>query len=159
MLERFAVRTSWFALLILLLPVAEIAGFILVGEEIGVLATLALIFATSFLGILLLRVQGFGLLARIRSETEQGRVPGREMVHGLMIMIAGILLLLPGFITDLLGLLLFIPAVRDLGWSLLKSRIVVAGTSYPPSPAERIVDLEDSEYRREPRPDTPWRPE
>lgn len=148
-------------ILLLLLPIAEIAGFIVVGGEIGVLATLALIFATSIAGIVLLRIQGIGLLARIRRETELGRVPGREMIHAAMIMLAGILLLIPGFITDLAGLLLFIPVVRDFGWKLLRGRVVTmpqSGRSQAAaSHSGRIIDLDESEYDSPPRPDSPWR--
>lgn len=147
------------AFLVLALPVVEITGFIIVGGEIGVLATLALIFVTSALGIVLLRIQGLGVFHRIRAETDRGRVPGREMVHGLMIMIAGVLLLLPGFVTDLAGLLLFIPPIRDLGWKLLRSRIV-AGSGIEPRFRQarrgQTIDLEESEYDSPPRPDSPW---
>jgi UPF0716 protein FxsA len=53
------------------------------------------------------------------------RVPGRELVHGVMILVAGVLLLTPGFVTDSLGFLLFVPAFRDMVWRLVKDRIVV----------------------------------
>ena len=115
--------------LLLALPVAEIAVFIVVGQYIGLLATLAMILVTAVIGSALLRIQGFGLLQRIGREAEQGRVPGRELVHGVMILIAGVLLLTPGFITDAIGFLLFVPAVRDLGWRLLSDRIVLMSSS------------------------------
>ncbi|HMQ57288.1 MAG TPA: FxsA family protein, partial [Rhizobiaceae bacterium] len=77
--------------LLLAIPLAEIAAFVLVGREIGVFWTLAMVLFTAVLGSILLRVQGFGLLSRIRAETESGRVLGRELVHGVMILIAGVL--------------------------------------------------------------------
>lgn len=151
--------------LLLALPIAEIAVFILVGQYIGLLPTLAMIFVTAVLGSLLLRVQGFGLLQRIRTETERGAVPGRELVHGVMILLAGVLLLTPGFITDTLGFLLFIPAVRDAGWKLLRERIVVMTSSRfgggvgdrPRSePGEPVIDLDAEEFERDPDPSSPW---
>ena len=153
-------RIPWFALLLLILPVAEIAGFIVVGSEIGVLATLLLIFATSLLGLLLLRIQGIGVLARIRRESDAGRIPGREMIHAAMILIAGVLLLVPGFLTDLAGLLLFIPAIREIGWRLVRDRIVLVGESGHAARRQApVIDLDESEYDSQPRPDSPWRRE
>lgn len=150
--------------LLLVLPVAEIAVFIVVGQYIGLLPTLAMILFTAVLGSFLLRVQGFGLLQRIRQETEQGRVPGRELVHGVMILVAGILLIVPGFITDALGFLLFIPAVRDIGWRLLRDRIVVMSTAgfagqgrqNRPSREEHVIDLDSKDFERTPDPSSPW---
>lgn len=152
--------------LLLIVPLAEIGAFIVIGREIGVLWTLAMVFVTAVVGSILLRVQGFGLLARIRAETEAGRVPGRELVHGMMILIAGVLLLTPGFITDTIGFLLFVPAVRDAGWALLKNRIsiVTAGgfgrdTAHQPRndpSASRTIDLEEDDFQRDPDSDSPW---
>ncbi|MGN6548991.1 MAG: FxsA family protein [Pararhizobium sp.] len=147
------------------LPVAEIAVFIVVGRHIGVLPTLGLILLTAILGSILLRVQGFGVLARIRQDVENRRVPARELVHGLMILLAGVLLITPGFITDTLGFLLFIPPVRDAAWRLLKERIVVVtrfggsrrGPAPEPPPASRpVIDLESGEFRRDPDAHSPW---
>ncbi len=150
--------------LLLALPVAEIAVFIAVGQFIGLLPTLAMILVTAVIGTALLRIQGFGLLQRIRNETEQGRVPGRELVHGVMILVAGVLLLTPGFITDTLGFLLFVPAVRDLGWSLLRNRIVVMsssgfadrGRASRPPRSEPVIDLDSKDFERNPDPSSPW---
>lgn len=151
-------------LLLLAIPILEIAVLILVGSKIGVLPTLGLIFATTLLGAILLRIQGFGVMTRIRRTMDEGRVPGKDLVHGVMIFVAGILLFIPGFITDILGLLLFIPAVRDLGWSFLRKRIVILTPGYGSSgPAGRghtrgrTIDLNTGEYSENPNPDTPWR--
>lgn len=138
--------------LLLAIPIAEIAAFVVIGGQIGVFATLAMIVVTAVIGSILLRVQGFSLIARIQAETDAGRVPGRELVHGVMILVAGVLLLTPGFITDTMGFLLFIPALRDLGWRFLKNRITVvpAGgfTARQTWRREdgRTIDLEAGEY-------------
>lgn len=159
---------SLIPLLLIIVPIAEIAAFILIGGEIGVFPTLGLVFITAIVGTALLRWQGLGLLNRIKSETEAGRLPGRDLVHGVMIMIAGVLLLTPGFVTDTLGFLLFVPAVRDWAWNHLKSRITVvaSNTSFstgrgPAEPNNRdgkgpVVDLDEGEFTRKSDPNSPW---
>ena len=138
-------------LLLLALPLAEIAVFVVVGSHIGVLPTIALVIATTIAGSMLLRIQGFGALGRIRAAMDRGGPPGRELVHGLMIMVAGVLLLAPGFITDCIGLLLFIPPVRDWAWRLLRDRIVIV--SAPGRRRDGTLDLDADEFTREqPRP-------
>lgn len=109
--------------LLLALPLAEIAGFVVVGRQIGVFATIALVILTGIAGSLLLRYQGFGAMARISRDMREGRDPSRELAHGVMILVAGILLVIPGFVSDIVGLLLFIPPVRDLGWRFLRKRV------------------------------------
>lgn len=106
-------RPSLLPFLIFLVPILEIATFVVVGSHIGVLATLLLVMATSVAGAALLRIQGLGTLARIRAQVDRGALPDRELAHGAMIFVAGLLLLMPGFLTDVVGLLLFIPPVRD----------------------------------------------
>lgn len=165
-------------LLLLGIPIAEIAVFILVGDQIGLFPTLAMIFVTAVIGTGLLRYQGFSTLSRIRKATHQGQLPGRDMVHGVMIMAAGLLLLTPGFVTDTIGFLLFVPPIRDGIWAFLKTRIQVStlggahafheGQGFSGSPndfdgpfgpaghhhspprysAEDIVDLDESEFQR-----------
>ncbi len=151
-------------LLLLTIPLLEIAAFIVIGGKIGVLATLAMVFATAVIGSILLRIQGFGLINKIRMETEQGRVPGRELVHGVMILIAGILLLTPGFVTDAMGFLLFIPAVRDFGWRLVRDRVVIvarqgmgSGSAHPRPGDPKTIDLDEDEFTSSGNPDSPWR--
>jgi UPF0716 protein FxsA len=153
-------------MMLLALPLLEIAAFIVIGGQIGVLATFAIIFLTAVLGAVLMRIQGFGLIERIRHQTRQGGVPGKELVHGVMILLAGILLILPGFITDTLGILLFVPAIREIGWKLVRRRIVVSGAfagswQYGRGPADsgsiRTIELDEGEYDSPRRPETPWR--
>lgn len=152
--------------LLLVIPMAEIAAFVIIGGQIGVAATLAMIVVTAIIGSVLLRVQGFGILNRIQAEMGANRVPARELVHGLMIMIAGVLLLTPGFITDTLGFLLFVPPLRDAAWSFLKSRIHVvnvagqgaSGNGFQPrrDGDSTVIDLDSDEFQRDPDPDSPW---
>ncbi len=146
---------------IILPPLIEIAVFILVGSAIGVLPTVALTILTAVAGTALLRHQGFSLLARMQSEMDAGRVPGEDMMHGAMIVLAGLLLLLPGFVTDCIGLLLFIPPVRSAIGAFIVSRggitiITPHGRragGRPGGPnggsgrqSDRVVDLDESEW-------------
>jgi len=116
-------RLSFLPFLLLAIPILEISVFILVGDVIGLWPTLGMILVTAFLGTLLLRHQGFQLLREAQEKTQANQMPGRALVHGVMLVIAGIFLLTPGFITDSCGFLLFIPPVRDGIWAFLKSRM------------------------------------
>ena len=108
---------------LLVIPIAEIAAFIAIGGAIGIGWTLLLIVVTAVIGTLLLRHQGFGLIERMRGETAAGRLPGRELMHGAMLLVAGVLLLTPGFVTDALGFLLFVPPVRGAIGRFLAARV------------------------------------
>ncbi|MGI9400718.1 MAG: FxsA family protein [Rhizobiaceae bacterium] len=157
-------RFSLIPFLLLVIPILEITIFILVGGEIGIVATLALIFLTAVIGSILLRVQGFATLRKIQSDMEQNRLPGRELGNGAMILVAGVLLLTPGFVTDAIGFALFVPALRNALWQFLVRHInivTVSGreTSHPAGghPEEEIIDLDPDEYYGEPNQETPWR--
>lgn len=147
-------------LLFIVLPLVEIAGFAFVGSLIGVFPTVALVIATTIIGAALLRIQGFSALTRIRSTIEAGAAPGRDVVHGLMIALAGMLLVIPGFFTDLLGFLLFIPPLRELVWRFLKSRFVVVDATYDATGFRRegphTIDLDAEDFSRKDNP--PRRP-
>jgi len=145
------------------IPILEIAVFIVLGGQIGVVPTLAMIFVTAAIGTFLLRSQGLSLINRIRMETEAGRVPGRELGHGAMLLAAGILLLTPGFVTDAIGFLLFVPPFRDALWQLIKTRLNVTVTTNGqtrrsgPAVDEPTIDLSDEDFSRKPDPNSPWR--
>ncbi len=156
-------RFSLIPLLLLLVPLAEIAAFVVIGGQIGVWATLGMVLLTAVIGSFLLRQQGVGLFNRINTEVRANRVPGRELVHGVMILVAGVLLLTPGFVTDTLGFLLFVPAIRDLVWRSVKDRIVVQTMAggFGNAPRNRgqedgVVDLDEDEFRRNPDTSSPW---
>ena len=100
------------ALAILALPLVEIAVFIQVGEWIGVWPTIGLTVLSTVVGSTLLRHQGLATIARANQMAERGEPPVDEILDGLCILLAAALLIVPGFVTDALGLLLFIPWVR-----------------------------------------------
>ncbi|MFC5586703.1 FxsA family protein [Nitratireductor kimnyeongensis] len=160
-------RFSIVPFLLLAIPLAEIATFVVVGSQIGVFPTLGLVVVTAIAGSILLRIQGFGVVRRIQQTMNEGGVPGRDLVHGMMIMVAGVLLLTPGFVTDTLGFLLFVPAIRDAGWRFLRNRIVILGGPSPQS-GERTssnqrnrgaqtIDLTADDYSDAASDDSPWR--
>jgi UPF0716 protein FxsA len=98
--------------LFVLVPIAELAVIIQVGQAIGVLETIALMLAVSVVGAALVKREGLGVWRRAQRQLEAGAVPGRELVDGALIMLAGALLLTPGFLTDCVGILLLLPPVR-----------------------------------------------
>jgi UPF0716 protein FxsA len=122
---------------IILLPLIEISVFIWVGELLGVLPTILLTVLTAMAGTLMLRQQGLSLLMRMQKELDGGRAPGNEVMQGAMIVLASILLLIPGFVTDAIGLLLFIPPVREslAKFIIARSNVVImeGGTINPPT--------------------------
>ena len=132
-----------------LLPLLEIAGFILVGGWIGVLPTLLLIVCTTILGFAILRLQGFMTLMQIQRRINAGEHPGVDVMDVALLMFGGFLLIIPGFITDIVGLLLLIPALR----SLILRKLVAGGVltpgpvgTKPRSSRGRIIE---GEYKRE----------
>ena len=116
--------------LFILLPIAEIYVIVRVGEAIGILPTLALLIVDGFLGAALARSQGRAAWARFNRALGEGRVPGREVFDGAMIIAGGAFLLAPGFITDAIGLLLLLPptraAFRGLVARMARRRVTVA---------------------------------
>ena len=149
----------------LLMPLLEIAVFILVGRHIGVLPTIGLVVLAAIAGALLLRIQGLATLVKARRELESGRLPGRQLADVVMIGAAGMLLVIPGFITDAIGLLLFLPVFRSLVWRFLSSQIEIVTVGGQDGrggyKAKDIVDLAPDEFERHGTPDekrinSPW---
>ncbi|MCU1452250.1 MAG: FxsA cytoplasmic rane protein [Acidimicrobiales bacterium] len=101
-------------LLILVVPIAELYVIIQVAHVIGGVDTIALLVFESLLGAWLLKRQGRGALRRISRALEEGRVPGRELVDGFLVVLASILMITPGFLTDILGFGLLFPPTRSV---------------------------------------------
>lgn len=157
-------RFSLLPVIVLLMPILEIAGFIVVGKALGVWLTLALILLTSFLGLVILRSGGLGMVRNLQNASRTGAEPAEAMISGGMRVIAGILLFIPGFITDAIGLLLLIPGFRKLIWTAIGPRIVVAssfrGQGFRPGPqrdaSSKVVDLDEDDFHREGSGHSPW---
>jgi UPF0716 protein FxsA len=99
-------------LLFIIVPIAEIYVIIQVGQAIGALWTILLLIADSVIGARLLRWQGRAAWRRFQEALAAGRMPHREILDGVMIVVGGTLLLTPGFITDIVGLVLLVPPTR-----------------------------------------------
>ena len=93
---------------------AELSVIINVGESIGAFGVLILLFLTAAIGLLLVRHQGLGVFQKMNQTMARGEMPVREVSHGFLLLFSGILLIIPGFITDGLGALLLISAIRNV---------------------------------------------
>ena len=134
---------GWFFLIFIVLPLSEIAVFIQVGRSIGVLATLLLIVANAVVGLALVRWQGFSTLRRAQQSVAVGVLPAREMVDGLLILAAGLLLLTPGLVTDAMGWLLLLPPTRTLIRTVLLRRFATRIQAAQPIRRARDMEIMD----------------
>ena len=119
----------WLLAAFIAVPIIEIALFIWIGGLIGVGMTLLLVVASAILGMAMLRSQGFAQLQRLQASLEGRGDPAAPLAHGAMILLSGILLIIPGFFTDALGLALLVPAIRTLVYDRLRRRMNVASVS------------------------------
>ena len=101
-------------LIIVLVPIIEIYLFIKIGSQIGAFSTISLIFITAFLGIIYVRYEGFNTLKSGMSQIVKNEMPIYEIISGAALAFAAFLLILPGFATDILGLLIIFPPTRRL---------------------------------------------
>ncbi|PLY16249.1 MAG: exlusion protein FxsA [Sedimenticola sp.] len=133
------------------IPLVELYFLIKVGSFIGAMPTILLTLFTAVLGGTLVRIQGLSTAMRVRESMERGEVPAIEMIEGVVLLASGVLLLLPGFITDVIGFVCLIPPVRRLMiLALLKRKGVMrpppggAGHEHSPSSSgqPRIIDGE-----------------
>ncbi|WP_337909006.1 FxsA family protein [Vibrio cholerae] len=111
--------------LFIAVPVIEIALFIQVGGVLGVWLTIALVLLTAIVGASLVRSQGLQTLLTVQQRLAQGQLPAQQILEGVMLAVAGVLLLTPGFFTDILGMLVLLPAPRAYLAKQLMSRVMV----------------------------------
>lgn len=130
---------------LLLVPIAEIATFVWVGSRIGVGMTLLLVVASAVIGIWLVRTQGFATASRVQAMMARGESPALGMLEGLALLAAGVLLVIPGFLTDIAAFVLLIPPLRRWIIRFYLRRMQVPGhvTTYqaptkPPDDPNRI---------------------
>ncbi len=158
----------WLFWLFVAVPIIEIALFIQVGGLIGLWPTLGIVVLTAVIGTSLMRSQGAHAWNEIQRSFNELRDPSRPLAHGVMILIAGMLLLTPGFFTDTIGLLLLIPAVRDrvmayVGRHIRVTRVSMASyhrEAYRGPGDDGIIDAEfvvedEPSAPRPPNPDLP----
>lgn len=146
-----------------LVPLLELVVLIEVGQLLGVLPTILLVVATSMLGVWLLRHEGRRAWLQFRSALDEGRWPGDEVAHGALVVLGSALLVVPGFVTDVVGLLLLLVApIRRIVARQVHRRFGLPGTEAGDRDrvggGRRVVDVEVVEIRREEPGDGPAGP-
>ncbi len=164
------------------IPIIEIALFIQVGGVIGVWPTIAICFATALAGSFLVRLQGLQIVRQAQEKMERNEPPAAEMFHGMCLLLAGFLLLTPGFFTDFIGILLLIPPIRvamgALLWRHFETRVRMHRAGPGGASGGTVIDGEFEEVDPDggagkgpgrdrtprlppeggrPNPDSPWR--
>jgi UPF0716 protein FxsA len=133
-------------LLFIVVPLVELYVIIQVGQEIGALPTIALLIADSILGAALWRAQGRAVWRRFNAALAERRPPGREVLDGVLIIFGGALLLTPGFISDVFGLLLLLPPTRAVVRKLLvrrfSSRFLVGALGHVPGAGRPVHEYD-----------------
>jgi UPF0716 protein FxsA len=112
-------------LVFLVMPLVELAVIIQIGGAIGVLNTVGLLLLSSIVGGWLMKREGLGVLRRMQAAVAAGRVPGKELADAALILLGGALMVAPGFLTDVLGMLLLLPPVRAVVRVALRRRLAV----------------------------------
>lgn len=117
----------YFLAIFVAMPIIEIAVFIQAGELIGLWPTIGVVVLTAIIGTSLMRAQGLQTLAKAQSQMDQGEMPIGAMFDGICILVAGVLLLTPGFVTDTFGFLLLVPPLRQLIGAKVIMKLVQSG--------------------------------
>jgi UPF0716 protein FxsA len=138
----------------IIVPIAEIALLVHVGGLIGTWQTIGLVVLTAVIGTALFRAQGFRVLIRTQDVLAQGGFPAKELFDGICILVAGVLLLTPGFVTDTLGLALLVPGLRvwigRVLWHMVRRsghfEMHVGGSSHSTRPYASEDDVIEGEY-------------
>ncbi len=139
----------WLFLILVAVPIIEIGLFIEIGGMLGTWPTLAIVVITAFIGTALIRVQGRATLEALQNSVNRGRNPAFFLAHGALILVAGILLLTPGFFTDATGLLLMVPPIRiaiiKWGTARAQAKIYASAANDPNAPIEGEFEVVDDE--------------
>jgi len=139
----------------ILVPVIEITVLIEVGDQLGALPTVGLVILTAAVGASLVRSQGLQTLMSAQQKMQQGQQPGQEVIEGVMLAIAGIMLVTPGFVTDFLGLILLLPMSRQFFAAKLLERMIIKNMAQQGQPfnqgfsqqhAEQDSDIIDGDF-------------
>ncbi len=142
----------WLLLFFVVTPIVEMYLLLTVGDHIGALPTIGLVLLTAVIGVSLLRQQGLATLTRAQQRIAEGTIPAAEMADGLLLAVAGPLLLTPGFLTDAMGFVLLVPGVRRTLGRFVSDRLLMVNTMGPVSGYQRThfgSDVIEGEFRRE----------
>jgi len=144
---------SW-PMLFIIIPLVELYVIIAVGEEIGAFWTVILVLLTAVIGVNLLRIQGMSTLMKAQRNMAQGAIPAMEMIEGIALAVAGVLLITPGFITDSIGFVLLIPASRQaiiryiMARSTVQTRFGTRSSQWQPGHPQQKPGPESPETKR-----------
>ena len=153
------------------IPLIEILVFVKVGSEIGALNTVIITVVTALIGVMLIRIQGLGVLMRARATLDRQETPVNEIFEGIFLALAGLFLIIPGFVTDAVGFLLLIPPLRRAlaGYMARHSSFVATGMHQSRRKSGgtvidgeyEVIDEDPTgiENRNNPNPDSPWNKE
>ena len=134
-------------LLIISIPLIEIYLFIKIGSQIGAFNTIFLIFMTAFIGVIYARYEGFNTLKSAIGQVVKNEVPLFEIMSGAALVIGAFLLILPGFLTDVLGLFFVIPITRKLFFKKLTSKYRIKKKNFIEGEYEDIDDKNKNEWK------------
>ncbi len=150
--------TPYLPLVLIAWPIAEIATLVWVGGHLGVINTVGLVLLAAFGGLALFRYVGFGLVRRVQAELSAGRMPTGALLEGFVVLVAGVLLILPGFLSDVLAFLLLFAPIRRLIIAAIAARLTVSAmpSSGRRAPEDGIVDLDEDEWERRGSAESPW---
>lgn len=134
----------WLFLILVGVPIIEIGLFIQLGGFLGLWPTLGTVVLTALIGSLLLRTQGLSTLEELKRTAETGQSPAGPMANGALILVAGLLLLTPGFFTDSIGFLLMVPPIRTLliKWIATRAQMKIYASAANSQQAPDIIDGE-----------------
>ncbi len=130
-----------FAFLFVVWPIVEITVAIQVAHHIGVINTIGLLLVFSIVGVWLARLEGFTVIRRIQEQLENRAVPTNELIEGALVFVGGMLLVVPGFVTDALGLLLLFPLSRHVVRRGLKRRFGSRVRRVGPGDSDGVIDV------------------
>lgn len=138
-------------LLFILVPLIELYFIIVVGDAFGAFWTVLLVVLTAIIGLSLMRIQGMSTLIRAQRNMAQGQTPAVEMLEGIVLAIAGVLLIVPGFITDTIGFLCLIPAIRRAAIHYFLRRIATHSSTRPGFNAQSVNWSAKQDYQQQPK--------
>ena len=133
--------------LIIIVPIIEIYLFIKIGSQIGAFNTVLLIFSTAIVGLIYVRYEGFNTLKSAIGQVVKNEVPLFEIMSGAALVIGAFLLILPGFLTDVLGLFFVIPITRKLFFKKLTSKYIIKKKNFIEGEYEDIDDKNKNEWK------------
>ena len=133
-------------LILIAIPIIEISIFIQFGSFIGTINTILLIFLTAIIGIYFVRLQGFGALQKIKDDLSNQVTPVKGLFDGIVILISGLLLLIPGFFSDFIGFLGLIPFTRYFFGKFLITRFFITNSNFAYDKKKDINEPIEAEY-------------